>query len=126
MSEPSELFLEAIGSGVGSPSMHCSCGRVHYAPDSEHIADSEAEEMREDARARPDLAVIHARQDGVSGREFNGVTVVIGCKCNWLAKVEALVWNERDRILRYYRLRRDADAKALAELDSALPTDSKP
>lgn len=126
MSEPSEIFLEAIGGGAGSPTMHCSCGRVHYAPDSDYVTDDEAKEMKEDAMDRPDKVVIHDREDGVSGREFNGMTVVIGCKCNWLGKVEALIWNERDKILRYYRLRREADAKALAELDSALPTTAEP
>lgn len=128
MSEASELFLEAIGGGIGSPSIHCSCGRAHHAPDSDHIVESEAEDMRQDAEKRPDKVVIHDRLDGVSAREFNGMTVVMGCPCNWLAKVEALIWNERDKILRYYRLKREADAKALAELDSALsaPAGQKP
>lgn len=122
MKEASSLFLEAIGGGAGSPEIHCSCGRVHYAPDSDFVSDEESKEMREDAIDRQDKARIHPDVDGISAREFNGITVVLGCECNWLAKVEALIWNEREKILRYYRLRREAEAKALAELDSALPT----
>jgi hypothetical protein len=120
MAEPSTQFSEAFGGGVGSPSLHCNCGRRHYAPDSEFVGENEEQEMRDDYAENPDKVVIHDRDDGVSGVHINGVVIVRGCPCGWLAKFEDYVWNERERILQYYKLRREADAKALAGLSTAL------
>jgi hypothetical protein len=122
MKEPTRHMLEAIGGGIGGPSIYCSCGRQHYCPDSTSISEGEAEEMREHARTSPKAVVLHERDDAVSSVTFNGMTLVHGCPCEWLARFEEIIWNERDKILRYYRLRRDADAKALADLDFAHPT----
>ena len=117
---PSDLFMDAFGMGIGSPSITCSCGHRHHAPESQFIDDKEQDEMLEDARQNPKAVEIHNNTDAVSAREIGGITVVIECPCNWLGRFERIIWMERERILRYYRKRRDADAAATAELDSAL------
>lgn len=117
MVEPSEHFSEAFGSGIGSPMLECNCGRTHYAPDSEFIEQSEADEMIAASKAKPDRVIVHQGDDGVSAAVINGATMVRGCPCGWLAKFEDYIWNERERILRYYKLRREADARALAGMD---------
>lgn len=78
--------------------------------------------MRRQRAASPTTVVMHDREDAVSAVEVNGTTVVRGCPCGWLAKFEDYIWNERERILRYYKARREADAKALADLSAALET----
>lgn len=120
MTEATSHFIEAFASGVGSPHIHCICGRQHYAPDSEYVSDRERDEMQEHAREEPSKVVIHDREDGVSAAVVNGSTVVRDCPCGWFAKFEALVWAERERILVYYRMRRDADLQALQQLDASM------
>lgn len=122
MREPSKHMLEAFGLGVGSPSIECICGRHHYAPDSEFCEDDEDVEMRAAAAKNPARVILHENDDGVSAKLINGATVVVDCPCEFMAKLEDILWNERERVLRYYRMRRDADALALAALDSALLT----
>ena len=118
--EATKHMFDAFGLGVGSPSIECICGRTHYAPDSECIEDGERAEMRAHELRSPKTVVMHPGDDGVSAKIVNGATVVPDCECGWFAKFEMLIWNERERILRYYKLRRDADAAAVAALDESL------
>lgn len=120
MREPSRHMLEAFGLGVGSPSIECICGRSHYAPDSEFCEDDEDVEMRAHALKHPTRVVLHENDDAVSAKMINGATVVVDCPCEFMAKLEDILWNERDRVLRYYTARRNADHAALALLDSQL------
>lgn len=119
---PSRVFFEAFREGAGAPQIVCVCGRSHYAPDSQHITKEQRDEMLGHANARPDRVVLHERNDSVLAREINGITVVPECPCQWLARFERLIWNERTRILKYYELRRSADLAALERLDSELKT----
>lgn len=118
--EPSQYFAEAFGSGIGSPSLECNCGRTHHAPDSEFIEQSEADGMIAASKSNPDKVIVHQGDDAISAAVINGTTIVRVCPCGWLAKFEDYVWNERERILRYYKLRRDAEASKLAALSTAL------
>lgn len=117
--EPSEHFLAAIGGGMGGPSITCSCGRDHYALGSPYMDSLERREAEEGAKEKPDRVILHA-DDGVSAKHFNETVFVLGCPCNWLAKFEEIAWAERERILRYYQIRREADRKALEQLDAAV------
>lgn len=118
--EASKHMFDAFGLGVGSPSIECICGRTHYAPDSGCVDAAECAEMHDHARRAPKGVVMHPGDDGMSAKAVNGATVVPDCECGWFAKFETLIWNERERILRYYKLRRDADAAEVAALDEAL------
>lgn len=119
MKEASKEFFDAMGGGMGSPSISCSCGRRHFAPDGMDVSETEAMGMREDA-ATDKHVVLHENEDAVHAVTINGMVCVHGCECNYPAKLENLFWNMRDRILDYYRRRREVDAQALASLDDAL------
>lgn len=118
--EPSNEFLEAVGNGIGGPSLHCSCGRTHYAPDSNVVGEHEREDMLAHAIEAPTKVVIHEREDAVHANVLNGLVCVSGCECSYMARYEESVWTLRATILDYYRRRREADSNALAKLDSAL------
>lgn len=120
MTQASGHMLEAFGNGVGSPELECVCGRAHCAPDSEFIEPSEAQQMRARHAKNPDHVILHEGVDGVSARLVNGATAVDDCECNYLAKVEAILWHHRLNILDYYRRRRDADIERAAELEKAM------
>ena len=120
MSEPSSLMLEAFERmGCGAPSLTCWCGRDHHAPASDFIEPAEEAQMRSSAREHPDSVQLHDG-DGVSAMMIQGQLVVHGCKCNWLGKLEAIIWDERESILKYYKLRREAAAKEAQSLSAAL------
>lgn len=124
MSSPSALMIEAFcGAGIGSPTLTCWCGRVHHAPASDFLEEGEEEQMREDAKNNPQKVFLHDG-DGVSAITVNGTCVVHGCDCNWLGRLEAILWSERDRILKYYKLRRDAASKDAVELSVGLGENS--
>lgn len=125
MREPSRHLLESF-SGIGSPSLDCMCGRHHYAPDSEFCEGDEDVTMKEHAARDPKRVLLHEGEDAIYAKIINSMTAVVNCPCDFLAKFEDVLWNERDRILSYYKLRREADAKALANLDSALSGEGKP
>lgn len=120
MKEPSKAFEHAFGLGVGSPELECICGRRHCAPDSDCIEEAEAEDMRNRHAANSRLTAIHSGVDGISAKVIDGQTVVVECGCQFLVRLESILWNERDRILTYYKIRREAVAKQLAELDAGL------
>lgn len=126
MAEPSAMMLEAFERlGCGSPTLTCYCGRVHHAPASDFIEPGEETQMRADAEKNPNSVQLHDG-DGVSAMMIQGVPIVYGCKCNWLGKLEAIIWGEREYILKYYKLRRDAAAKDAQALSTALETRNVP
>jgi hypothetical protein len=118
VTEASDTFLEQFG-GVGSPSLTCNCGRRHHAPDSRHIDAKEREEMLADHRENPTKVQLWNDDDGVSAKHFGNRTMVLGCLCNTLGKLEEIIWNERAAIIGYYQQRRRRDVEQLAGLDDA-------
>ena len=121
MAEPSEMMLEAFErGGCGAPSLTCgACLRTHHAPASDFIEPEEEAQMREDAAKNPERVQLHDG-DAVSAFMVNGVPIVRGCKCNWLGRLEAIVWSERESILKYYKLRRDAAVAEAQKLSASL------
>ena len=120
MSEPSQHMLEVYASGVGSPQIECICGRVHFAPDSMHMDREERNELKKLVIEKPDKYIAYPRDDSVSAAMINGNPVVRDCPCEWFQRFERLIWNERENILRYYRVRRDAETAVLSTLDAQL------
>jgi hypothetical protein len=120
MAENTVQFDEAFSSGVGGVSLECICGRTHYAPDSMYVSEEESLAWRQIAKTTPQHHVIHEGDDMVSAAVVNHQPIVRGCECQWLIRFERVIWAERERILRYFKLRRDHEAKALTDLDSAL------
>lgn len=120
MAEASAMMLEAFDrGGCGAPTLTCYCGRVHHAPASDFIEPEEETQMRADAEKNPNSVQLHDG-DGVCAMMIQGVPIVRGCACNWLGKLEAIIWGERDSILKYYKLRRDAATKEAQALNAAL------
>jgi hypothetical protein len=120
MGDPSAHMMEAFGMGVGSPRIECICGRSHCCPDSNCIDEDESKEMREAAAAHPKKYVLYEGYDTVSAKDIGGATVVPDCECQYMVKLERLLWSERRNILAYYKSRRDADAQELRDLDCGL------
>lgn len=116
----SDEMHDAFGSGFGSPSVDCACGRRHCAPDSLFIDDSERQEMLDRHQREPDKTIVEPGMDAISGCVIGGRTVVRDCPCGWFDKFEELIWAERERILRYYNQRRAAEAKLAKEMDALL------
>jgi hypothetical protein len=117
-------MMEAFGMGVGSPRIECICGRSHCCPDSDCIDEDEAREMREAAAAHPKKYVLYEGYDTVSAKDIGGATVVPDCECQYMVKLERLIWAERRNILSYYKMRRDAAARELDGLDEATASDA--
>jgi hypothetical protein len=121
VAEPSELMMKAFErGGCGSPTLTCgACGRTHHAPMGDHLEEGEEAQMRADAEKHPDSVQLHDG-DAVSATMIADIPIVYGCACNWLGRLEAIIWAERESILKYYKLRRDAAAKELQALSTAL------
>lgn len=117
--KPSDMFINALsGFGVGSDNLECGwCGREHLCPDTDynHYDDDEctAEESKtryrqyceEELKARPHEVVLHYDVDGISAQEMNGIMFVLGCPCNGLHRYENFIWENRDTIRRYLKVR---------------------
>jgi hypothetical protein len=113
------MFVNALsGYGVGSDSLTCGwCGREHFCPDTDynHYDDDEcsAEESmiryrahcEERHREEPDKIVLHYDCDSVSGQELNGILFVIGCPCNGLHRYEQFIWENKNTIRKYLKVR---------------------
>lgn len=116
---PSDMFVNALsGYGIGSDSMECGwCGRQHYCPDTDYthfdtdeLTEDESKlkyrEFCEEEHAKdPDGVVLHYDCDSVSGQELNGVMFVIGCPCNGLHRYENFIWENKDTIRKYLKVR---------------------
>jgi hypothetical protein len=121
MAEPSAMMLEAFErGGCGAPTLTCgACLRTHHAPASDFIEPEEEAQMRADAEKNPERVQLHDG-DGVSAMMIDGIPIVHGCKCNWLGRLEAILWSERESILKYYKLRRDGAVKEAQALSTGL------
>ena len=116
--KPSAMFVNALsGFGVGSDHITCDwCGREHMCPDTTytHYDDDITEEesiakyreyCEEEHRKHPDGVVLHYECDSVSGQELNGIMFVIGCPCNGLTRYEEFIWENKDTIRNYLKVR---------------------
>ena len=110
MSGPTKLFVRALDGG-GSPSIECTCGKVHMCPD----ADQEdrgnttwkdyCEQLHADS---PDTIRLHWGYDGVDFKELDGKIFVYDCEC-WvqLERYENWIWHNRSTISMYVNSRID-------------------
>lgn len=117
--KPSDMFINALsGYGVGSDNLECGwCGREHLCPDTDynHYDDDEcsAEESmfryrqycEEEYKKRPNEVVLHYDVDGISAQEMNGIMFVLGCPCNGLYRYEQFIWENKDTIRNYLKVR---------------------
>lgn len=108
--------FEAVfcGMGFGSPAIECACGRLVFS-DSRDYEPGELDSYKAAMEKRPERHVYLQGDDGVSGIELGGRTVVHGCKCNLLGTFEKLVWAERRRVVQYLRRRTLTEIEKLKE-----------
>jgi len=116
---PSEMFMNALsGYGVGSDSLECGwCGRAHLCPDTDYNHYDDDECSAEESKIRykeyceaehtknPGNVVLHYDCDGISAQEMNGIMFVLDCPCNGLHRYEAFIWENKDTIRKYLKVR---------------------
>ena len=110
----SEMFWDAQDRGFGGVYVECQCGTQHYAVDSRYRAwaDTDIEPPAETNEG--DFKVQHHHDcDSVGHFEFIGRQFVYGCDgCSkHLRKYEDFIWQERDTIRNYLKIRIDQEKK---------------
>lgn len=114
--KPSRMFLKALRGG-GSSSVNCNCGRTHYAPsnlydsDDEEDYDNMLKDCLEEQRKDPDGVVIDYENDFIEAKDIDSKTFVVDCPCNGLRRYEEWIWNNRDTIRDYLKIRVEQEAK---------------
>lgn len=117
---PSEMFLDSIHNGYGCSELTCDfCGKTHYAylaHDDEQIDDyvSWQEHCENELKLSPDSTIVHYDCYAVTGKELCGKTFVEECPCNALWKYEEWIWQNRNTIRNYLKIRCDKE-KELAD-----------
>lgn len=121
--KPSKMFVNSLNSGGGSSSIHCSCGRQHYAPSNLYDSDDEDDYTAmlnvalEEKKKDPDGIIINYEDDFVYAKDIDGKTFVVDCPCNGLRKYEDWMWANREAFRDYLKVRIENEAKwAEAEL----------
>lgn len=122
--------FESVFQWGGTPRAVCGCGRTHFTASGDFMDPGELESLLAKAKDQPDRYVADYENDSVSIAQVMGRTVVWSCPCKFAERIEAFIWDNRDEILSYYRVRTEAAAKAAADtaaLISQVPTqNSKP
>ena len=104
------MFVDSLKGG-GASSIYCNCGRMHYAPSNLYDSDDEDDytDMLNDALAEqkknPDGVVINYEDDFVFAKDIDGKTFVVDCPCNGLTKYENFIWDNRNAIREYLKVR---------------------
>ena len=123
--KPSDMFVNALsGYGVGSDYIECGwCGREHYCPDTEynHYDDDDCSAEQSMLRYRsfceeehsknPNGVILHYDCDGISAQELNGIMFVIDCPCNGLSRYETFIWENKNTIRNYLKVRIEQEHK---------------
>jgi hypothetical protein len=115
--KPSDMFVNALsGFGIGSSDLTCGwCNRLHLCPDASCYQDEEdgswKEYCYEEYTKNPDGVVLHPDYDAVSGQEINSIMFVLDCPCNGLHRYENFIWEHRDTIRNYLKVRIEQEAE---------------
>jgi hypothetical protein len=98
----SPQFAEVFCDGFMFSSARCSCGRTHFAAGGKASLDSgEYESLLSKQQDQPEKFIEHPHDDYVSCGELFGKVFVFGCPCNYAAKLETLLWQNRHMIAEY-------------------------
>jgi len=110
----SEMFYDAQERAYGGVYVECQCGTQHYAVESRYF-----DELYDTVEAPPESTEgtfpvkHHHGCDSVGHFEFIGRQFVYGCDgCSkHLRKYEDFIWQERDTIRNYLKIRIDQERK---------------
>jgi hypothetical protein len=122
MREASQEFLAVLSRG-GCLVTDCICGHTYFATNHDgqgHYDENELERLRAKALEEPTKYTEEPDCDTIHVATFQGVNYVVDCPCGRLAKLEQLLWNAKDTLLQYYRLRTDREAQETASADDSL------
>ena len=114
--KPSKMFLKTLWGG-GSSSVYCNCGRQHYAP--RNLEDSYEErdypimlaDILEEQKQNTDGVIINHEDDFIYTKDIDNKTFVIDCPCNGLRRYEEWIWNHREIIRDYLKVRVEQEAR---------------
>lgn len=119
MSTHSEEFLSLFDDMQGgNTAMDCSCGRQHVALGS--LDEEEAKTIKERAYRSPSRYVLEETQDSISAILWDGRVYVHGCPCDSLGKMEKFLLENRELIIKYYKLHAAALTRAQQTLTTQL------
>lgn len=114
----SETFDTAISSAMlwgGTLVAQCRCGRVNFATGDRGMYSDDPEELDRlftHRDAMPDRYIEH-NDDSVGVVDLPAMgTMVWGCPCNALVKLEETLWDLRHIALAYYNARTEAEIEA--------------
>ena len=119
MKEATKEFLTVLSMG-GCLVTDCVCGRTHFATHDDQYDDGELERLRQMMVKEPNLYIEDSDSDTVHVATFRGVNYVVDCPCGRLASLEELLWDVKDILLQYYRLRIDKEKAEKATTESML------
>jgi len=110
----SEMFYDAQERAYGGVYVECRCGIQHYAVDSRYRYDWEDNVEFPKETSEGNYQVKHHHDcDSVGHFEFIGQQFVYGCDgCSkYLRRYEDFIWQERDTIRNYLKIRIDQEKK---------------
>lgn len=109
----SEMFYDAQERAYGGVYTECRCGIQHYAADSRYLYEYDGSEIPDETSEGHHPVKHHHDCDSVGHFEFNGQNFVHGCDgCSkYLRKYEDFIWQERDTIRNYLKIRIDQEKK---------------
>jgi hypothetical protein len=87
--------------GGGGPNVECTCGRTHFAIDSDVLEPGEEVYYVESNKEDPDGFIITHGVDCIHYASINGWVFVDDCPCNGMRRYERLFWNNRKEIRQY-------------------------
>lgn len=95
-------LTEAMRGGGGS-TVHCDCGRTHYAMLNGDDPDDTFKNLaRAEHRANINTTVLHEEDEFIPYRNFGSMTMVEGCPCQKLELLERVLWDDREAIRKFF------------------------
>lgn len=120
MNEISAEFQAAIGCWGSSPVENCECcGRVNFAADSDGFDEGELADLLAKQKKEPDKFISHDCS-GIAHCVILGDEYVWDCPCQAFVKLEARIWDHRDLLVKYIKLRAQAIKEKNDETLSAI------
>jgi hypothetical protein len=114
----SEEFLKIFDSHMGSFSLTCSCGKIHFDNYNTGSDEDELEKLLELSKKFPNNYI--ERDQSIGSIEIGNEIIVIGCDCNCAKITEDFLLDNMKQIVEYYKLKSKNVMKAAKELDKVI------
>jgi hypothetical protein len=111
--------------GGGSLVVTCACGRTHFpANTSLDYDEGELESLLKRAAAERDKYVVDYRNDSIGVLDVGNI-LAWNCPCRNDARYERFIWEYRDQIVDYYRVRAERMKERCERFETALEAVSR-